>query len=103
MIFTCHVSGDEIEWGNTSSSNNRIRFDDDAPVGTSISQGVITATLTSKDSSGAKSDYIINVSPGAQFGYTRIYCEDRGDGGGEIQCPPTVITPGKKIVHNYTY
>ena len=73
MIFTCHVSGDEIEWGNTSSSNNRIRFDDDAPVGTSISQGVITATLTSKDSSGAKSDYIINVSPGAQFGYVLYY------------------------------
>ena len=94
--LVCHITGDEIEWGNTSSSDNRIRLDSDNPVGSPVTRGAISAVITSRGDVGIRSEYRINVTPGAQFGFTRIYCEDRADGG-EVQCQPTVITPGNYI------
>ena len=95
MKFTCHVSGEEIEWGNTSSTSNMIRLDDNFPIGRPYTRGAVTVTFTSQsDSTGIVSDYTVNVTHGAEFGLTRIYCRDSDDGGKTIHCPPTAIIPG---------
>ena len=94
MKFVCHITGDEIEWGNTTSSSNRIRLDLDNAIGSPVTRGPISAVITSKETLGIRSEYRINVTPGAQFGYTRVYCEDREDDGNRVYCAPTAITPG---------
>ena len=84
---------------NSSRTQNRIRFEEDAVVGSVIKSGPITAVLTSRGASGTVSNVTVTFSTGVVYGDTRVYCRDPSDGGGsDTACQPIRLMPSESII-----